>query len=162
MDLHLHHLSRPVGWWIVWPGGITRVKFMEAQGALHWPPVPICPLLYIATCPQFRLGGGNWGSQAGFSKLPQHPGIPCGNAGFLTSSSVQCRGGCAATKSLRKAQKALDEILLDLDNPGVASLWSEMLIQRALGRENEVFMQSPGSQASIGEQCLFAFSKLIL
>ena len=72
-----------------------------------------------------------------FSLLWQHPGIPCGNTGFRTSSCVRCVGACAAAKSSRKPlmRYGLTRIILQLPEP--ASLWSEILVQGALGRKNE-------------------------
>ena len=50
-----------------------------------------------------------------FSKLPQYPRISFGNAGFLTSSGVQCWGACVATRISRKPwpRYSLTNLMMD-------------------------------------------------
>ena len=95
---------------------------------------------YIAAGPQFRLGGGNEGRRrfpcAAFSKLPTHRGIPCGNAGFLTSSGVLCGVACAAMRKSKKLwpRYSMTHIIMEPALYEPARL--EMLVQGEVGRNN--------------------------
>ena len=57
------------------------------------------------------------------------------------------RGGLCSNEEF---EKALDEIRLDTDHPAAASLWSEMLVQGALGRDNEGRRAARASSSSSG------------
>ena len=99
---------------------ITRAKFMEAQGLATGHQLSNTCL--STASPQF--------SHTAFSKLPQRPGISCGNAGFLTSSGALCRGGLCCNAYF---EKALAEIQLNKSclSTAIYRSWSSV---QALGR----------------------------
>ena len=82
---------------------------MEAQGALDRPPA-IQYLSVHCNISQLILSSGSKEVMKvpvrGFLQIATTswiPGIPCGNAGFLTSSGcVRCGGACAATRISKK------------------------------------------------------------
>ena len=69
---------------------ITRSKFKEVEGASERPGA-IEYLSAIYRCwSSFHLWRHKTFLYTDFSKLPTQPGIPCGNAGFLTLLGVLC------------------------------------------------------------------------
>ena len=89
---------------------------------------------------------------AAFSNLPQHPGIQCGNADFLTSSGVRCgMGAYAFSKSSRKPwmRYGLTRTRIILQ-PAADGHGSEMLVQGALGWNKEGRRAARASSSSSG------------
>ena len=84
---------------------ITKVKFMEAQGAHDLPPaiqyLPVhCEISQLAL-----IAGSGEVTKVPvrcFLQIATTSGIPGGNAGFLTSSGVRCGEACVAMRSSKK------------------------------------------------------------
>ena len=70
VDFLLHHLCGLSRWWIMLPGENHWSKIHGGTRGQHQAisnPIPVCPLRYVASGPQFRLGRGNEGSRALYS-----------------------------------------------------------------------------------------------
>ena len=140
LDFLLNHLCGPSRWWIVLTGGNHgSTKGPRVPRPATSNPLPVCPLRYIGAGPQFRLEGGNEGSQfpcAAFSNMwdrwlpdlqwrPVQWGL-CGNEEF---------------------EKAVAEILHDTYRDGACPLWIEILIQEERGWNNAVHSAARASSS---------------
>ena len=111
-------------------------------------PRPVCPLLYIASRPHFRLSGGSLAGNKG-SLAAWEPSLQCAfstgklsefHMGTLASWLCVASGLCCSEES----EQALDEIQHDIHHNSAGSLWIDMLVQGVLGQGAEQHWQQRG------------------